>query len=390
MRLLKFVIIPLLMHTPLRGQCEGDLSWEYGEKKEEGFSIGQMFSNAFTPQLVIDTKEIRSYVRDARYKELTKRCGDLRAVDAIYIRSLKIAGYSIGRALLLSMMAVLEHQNLHVRIPIVSSIKLPLTLEEDSLFLQRIRHLPGRVYADSPTNGEMDKDKLQHFFASAYIAYFSGDVQRGIIEADRGRKAALDPFYRGFMEAYLGLFLASTDGYENARSVIEPALRFAEDRQITMTAHVLQVSQALVLLGEGELSRGMDQLTLVKQSAGELGAVAGYWAAVNEAIVYARIATGEAKASTGAMIRNPGFVLGRARKASQTALDALVRLSEHLSPDLELLRFTIEFELGKLLIKRKESDAARSHLEKAIAFLQPLGDCKGMRDAQALLAALNR
>jgi len=226
--------------------------------------------------------------------------------------------------------------------------------------------------------------------ASAYIAYFSGDVQRGIIEADRGRKAALDPFYRGFMEAYLGLFLASTDGYENARSVIEPALRFAEDRQITMTAHVLQVSQALVLLGEGELSRGMDQLTLVKQSAGELGAVAGYWAAVNEAIVYARIATGEAKASTGAMIRNPGFVLGRARKASQTALDALVRLSEHLSPDLELLRFTIEFELGKLLIKRKESDAARSHLEKAIAFLQPLGDCKGMRDAQALLAALNR
>src|SRR3989338_8149755 len=176
MRLLKFVIIPLLMHTPLRGQCEGDLSWEYGEKKEEGFSIGQMFSNAFTPQLVIDTKEIRSYVRDARYKELTKRCGDLRAVDAIYIRSLKIAGYSIGRALLLSMMAVLEHQNLHVRIPIVSSIKLPLTLEEDSLFLQRIRHLPGRVYADSPTNGEMDKDKLQHFFASAYIAYASESV----------------------------------------------------------------------------------------------------------------------------------------------------------------------------------------------------------------------
>ena len=31
----------------------------------------------------------------------------------------------------------------------------------------------------------------------------------------------------------------------------------------------------------------------------------------------------------------------------------------------------VEFEFAKLLIKRKERDEARKHLEKAIAFLQP-------------------
>jgi len=50
----------------------------------------------------------------------------------------------------------------------------------------------------------------------------------------------------------------------------------------------------------------------------------------------------------------------------------------------------VEFEFAKLPIKRKERDEARKHLEKAIAFLQPLGDSVGMRVARALLATLER
>jgi predicted ATPase len=224
--------------------------------------------------------------------------------------------------------------------------------------------------------------------ASAFIAYLTGDDERGIREAERGRDAARDPFYGSMMDGYLGLFLAGAGRYEAARAMIEPALRFAEDREITVIALQLQLSEALVLLGEGELSRGMDQLESVKGRAGELDAAHGELAGVNEAVVYARIATGEAKGSIGAMVRNPGFVIGRARKASQTARDALTTLSEELPPDLEGLRFTIEFEFAKLLVKRKERDEARRHLEKAVAFLQPLGDTIGMRDAQDLLATL--
>lgn len=49
----------------------------------------------------------------------------------------------------------------------------------------------------------------------------------------------------------------------------------------------------------------------------------------------------------------------------------------------------IEFEFAKLLIKRKERDGARRPLETAIAFLRPLGDSVGMRNAEALLATLD-
>ncbi len=175
--ILCLVLVPVLAAA----QCEGDLSWHFDEGEEEGMSLGSMFSNAMTPQIVIDTKEVRTYVRDVRFRELTKRCGDLRAVDAIYQKALRVAEYNVGRGLLIAMMAVLEHQQIHVRMPIVKSLQLPLTLEDDSLFAQRVRHLPRAIYSDTPPGEQGDKDKLQHFFASAYLAYASEstDIARG-------------------------------------------------------------------------------------------------------------------------------------------------------------------------------------------------------------------
>jgi hypothetical protein len=155
------------------GQCEGDLSWDFDEDEKAGFSIGGFLSETFTPQLIIDSKRIRDYVRDARFKELTLRCGDLRAVDGIFLKSLRIADFNLSRALFLSLMAILEHQNVDFKLPIVGGIRVPLTFEQDSLFKARKRNIPARVYPDSPLNEEGDKDKLQHFFASAYLAYVS-------------------------------------------------------------------------------------------------------------------------------------------------------------------------------------------------------------------------
>ena len=205
----------------------------------------------------------------------------------------------------------------------------------------------------------------------------------------RHRDASLDPLYKAWAEAYIGQFLASAGQYEAARAVIGPGLRFVEERGITVLALTHRLSEALVLLGEGRLTRGMSQLEAVKRMVGELGWIVETFASVSEATVYARIATGEAKGSIAALVRNPGFVLRRARKASRIARDSLAKLSKELPPDLEGLRFLIEFEFAKLLIKRKERDEARRHLEKAITFLQPLGDTAGMRDVRALLATLD-
>lgn len=174
------LILVSLLTVPdaLQAQCDGTpgpdgLTWDFDEEEGSGFSIGGFVGGLFTPQFVKDTRRIREYIRDPRFAELLKRCGDLRAADGIFQKSLKIAEFNIGRALFLSMMACLEHQNIKVDMPLIGAVGLPLTFEADSLFRTRMANLPGRLYEDSPASGQQDKDKLQHFFGSAYLAFVS-------------------------------------------------------------------------------------------------------------------------------------------------------------------------------------------------------------------------
>ena len=162
----------------VRAQCNDEKSpngpsWDFDEGKCEGFSISTFLLDIFTPRIIIDTKYIRRYILDEQFLVLRKRCGDMRTIDAIYLKSLKIADYNIARALFLSFMSVLEHRKVEVKIPIVSSLNVPLTFERDSIFIARIKHLPVLVYSDSPPTPEGDRDKLQHFFGSAYLSYAS-------------------------------------------------------------------------------------------------------------------------------------------------------------------------------------------------------------------------
>lgn len=167
----------MIIAASASAQCNGDsatggLTWEF-EPEEESFSIGGFLGSIFTPQLVKDTRRIRRYVRDPRFAALLELCGDWRAVDGIYLKALRIAEYSVGRALFLSMMATIEHQKIDIDMPVVGDVGLPLTFEPDSLFAARLRNLPGKIYADSPPFPAGDRDKLQHFFGSAYLAYAS-------------------------------------------------------------------------------------------------------------------------------------------------------------------------------------------------------------------------
>jgi hypothetical protein len=172
------VVLQLVLRVGALAQCDGKpgpdgLSWNFDESERSGFSLFQAIGELFTPELIRDTREIRAYVRDDKFGILMKRCGDMRAVDAIYLKALKIADYNIGRALFLSMVATLEHRNIDLKVPVVGALRLPLTFEEDSLFKARQNNLPSRLYSDTPPGDAGDKDKLQHFFASAYLAYES-------------------------------------------------------------------------------------------------------------------------------------------------------------------------------------------------------------------------
>lgn len=155
-------------------QCDGKpgpdgLTWNFDEGDKEKFNLLRFIGGVFTPDIIKETKQIRAYVRDQRFVELVKRCNDIRSMDFIYLKALKICDHNIARALFLSMIACLDHQNVDLKIPLIGSLGVPLTFEEDSLFKSRFANLPSRLYDDTPPEG--DKDKLQHFFGSAYIAF---------------------------------------------------------------------------------------------------------------------------------------------------------------------------------------------------------------------------
>jgi len=171
-------IIAVLFFLEVRAQSDDkkspdDLSWDFDEGGNKDFSVGTFISDKFTPQIILDTKRIREYICDGRFQILRTRYGDMRAIDAIYLKSLKIADYDIARSLFISFMAVLEHRKVDVKMPILESLAVPLTFEEDTIFYSRIKHLPTQVYPDTPPGSTGDIDKLQHFFGSAYLAFAS-------------------------------------------------------------------------------------------------------------------------------------------------------------------------------------------------------------------------
>ena len=220
-----------------------------------------------------------------------------------------------------------------------------------------------------------------------------GDNDRAGNESALARDGAPDPFYKAIADVNLGAYLANSGKLVEAKAVIEPALLFAESNGQSSLALAQRANQGMLLLGDGELNKGMNQLEQARTDAETYGSrFIEIQFRGGIATIYARIATGEGMASggkLGTIMRNPGFALGRARKASQTARDMLMDMSTNLPSDFEGFRFVIEFELAKLLIKRKEAAEARKHLEKAIEFLRPIGDGLGMRDARALLASLD-
>ena len=166
----------LFFKTAAIAQCDGKpgldgLTWNFDEGEKETFNLLRFIGGVFTPDLIKETKQIRAYIRDGRFAELVKRCGAVRAMDFIYLRALKISDHDITRALFLSMIGCLDHQNVDLKVPVIGTVGVPLTFEEDSIFKARYGNLPSRLYDDTPREG--DKDKLQHFFGSAYIVYGS-------------------------------------------------------------------------------------------------------------------------------------------------------------------------------------------------------------------------
>jgi len=124
----------------------------------------------FPPFLIQHGVEMKSFIRSKTFKRIRKRYGDLVAADAVYIRAMNLTNNNTAVALLLSALACFDHRLVGLKVPIFS-LFFPLSDESESEFARRVANLPSKLYSDTPPYSSGDRDKLQHFFGSAFVSF---------------------------------------------------------------------------------------------------------------------------------------------------------------------------------------------------------------------------
>ncbi len=134
-----------------------------------GAARGQGVIDLLKPAWLQAAAAVRADIRDSAFAARGRRDGP-GAVDAIFALALRETDGDVTRALLAATAACFDHGAIRVKLGPLR-IPVPLTFESDSLAAATRASLPAILFDDSPPEG--DRDKLQHFFGSAYIAWIT-------------------------------------------------------------------------------------------------------------------------------------------------------------------------------------------------------------------------
>ncbi|HMN47607.1 MAG TPA: hypothetical protein PKD67_00565 [Ignavibacteriaceae bacterium] len=136
-----------------------------------------LFSVNLIPQqsdLSKTVNHISEYIASEKLAEIRINVGELAATDSIFIDAIKFNELDYGDALLALMLATVPYNKVPIQVPILNSIVYyPLTSADDEIFLKKNNNLPRYLFFDTPQNDYGDKDKLAHFFGSAFLSYES-------------------------------------------------------------------------------------------------------------------------------------------------------------------------------------------------------------------------
>jgi hypothetical protein len=83
---------------------------------------------------------------------------------------MQMTNNNTAMALLLSTISCFDHKLVGIDVPLFN-LYFPLSNESEEEFTRRAKHLPAHLYDDSPATEQGDRDKLQHFFGSAFLAF---------------------------------------------------------------------------------------------------------------------------------------------------------------------------------------------------------------------------
>jgi hypothetical protein len=117
---------------------------------------------------------ISSYIASEQFVDLRNEIGDISAADSIFAKAVNYTSGNISDALLALMLATVPYREVPIQIPLINvSVNFPLTSADEETFLMKNENLPRYLFFDTPQNEYGDKDKLAHFFGSAFLSYES-------------------------------------------------------------------------------------------------------------------------------------------------------------------------------------------------------------------------
>ncbi len=131
---------------------------------------------------------LSSFIASDYFQKLSTTNDDLALVDTLYLRAVKFEDYDYSDALFVLTFTTIPYRVVPIKFPLLPLLHFPLTSASDSIYKLKNKNLPKLIYFDSPENNFGDKDKLAHFFGSAFLSYTSnifdlGDLIGYFVEA---------------------------------------------------------------------------------------------------------------------------------------------------------------------------------------------------------------
>jgi hypothetical protein len=115
---------------------------------------------------------LSEFIASERFDELSRTNNDLALVDSIYLRGVGFYDGNYSDALLALMLAAVPYKEILIELPLLGTVlNYPLTSAEEEVFNKKNNNLPRCLLFDSPSGEYGDKDKIAHFFGSAFISY---------------------------------------------------------------------------------------------------------------------------------------------------------------------------------------------------------------------------
>ncbi len=119
-----------------------------------------------------DVSFLSNYIISEEFLSIRNSVDDLSAIDSLYKKALNYHNDDIAEALLTVTFASLAFKELPIQVPIIGlKLVLPLARIDDHIFSNKIDALPKDIFFNSPKSKFGDKDKITHFFGSAYLSY---------------------------------------------------------------------------------------------------------------------------------------------------------------------------------------------------------------------------